>query len=214
MQQALIPVLATLAYVAACADEPPPPATSALTPPESSDSIESITLHPLFAAGFTCQNHWEGQLQFVGDALGADCLITDLVETEDVGAFSRYFKTNGTTNEDWFSWRAEVLAPVTGTVSRININPVTNEVGFLGQPPASFLIIERADGLSVLIAHVRELSVEQGAEVQAGQPIAKVGNNGFSRTPHIHIGAWAADGTPRQIQFDLRAHGALMQTEG
>jgi hypothetical protein len=219
MKPTLILGLAALVGLAACAQDAPqvpasepapvsPPAAEALAP------IDSVTLHPLFAAGFTCQNHWEGQLQFIGDALGADCLITDLVETEEGRVFSRYFKTDGATNEDWFSWRADVLAPMSGTVTRININPVTNEVGFLGQPPASFIILKREDGLSVLLAHVRELSVEEGASVEVGQPIAKVGNNGFSRTPHIHIGAWTADDTPLQIQFDLRAHGALMQNGG
>lgn len=218
MKHTLISMVALLVAGAACAiapTPPPEPAPDPVAPTEPAPApIQSVTLHPLFATGFTCQNHWEGQLQFIGDALGADCLVTDLVETEDGRAFSRYFKTDGRTNEDWFSWRADVLAPLSGTVTRININEVTNEPGYLGKPPASFVIIQDADGLSVLLAHVRELSVEEGAQVEAGQVIAKVGNNGFARTPHIHIGAWTAEDEPLQIQFDLRAHGALMAGEG
>lgn len=149
-------------------------------------------------------------MRFVGDALGADCLVTELVELNEARAFSRYFKSDGTENEDWFSWRADVLAPITGEVKRVVINPVTNEPGVLGQPPASFIIIENTEGISVLLAHVRELSVDEGDVVEAGQPIAKVGNNGFSRNPHIHIGAWTSDSEPLQIQFDLRSHGELM----
>lgn len=218
MKHTVISTLALLAAGTACAvapvPMPEPPPDPAAPPEEAPAPIQSVTLHPLFASGFTCQNHWEGQLQYIGDALGADCLVTELVETDEGRAFSRYFKTDGRSNEDWFSWRADVLAPISGTVTRININEVTNEPGFLGKPPASFVILKNADGLSVLLAHVRELSVEEGTRVEAGQVIAKVGNNGFARTPHIHIGAWTANNEPLQIQFDLRAQGALMAGAG
>ena len=44
--------------------------------------------------------------------------------------------------------------------------------------------------------------------VTAGQRVARVGNNGFSWYPRIHVGAWL-DETPLQTQFDLRAQGRL-----
>ena len=60
----------------------------------------------------------------------------------------------------------------------------------MGTGMASFVIIARADGLSVLVAHLDEPTVGVGASVTAGQTIGLVGNNGQSRHPHIHIGAW------------------------
>jgi len=64
---------------------------------------------------------------------------------------------------------------------------------------------------TVLYGHVREIEVEEGETVRPGEVVAKVGNNGNSRNPHIHIGAWeddasklgAKEGTPLQIQVDL-----------
>ncbi|WP_147302681.1 M23 family metallopeptidase [Thalassotalea euphylliae] len=38
---------------------------------------------------------------------------------------------------------------------------------------------------------------------QAGESIAKVGNNGYSCNPHIHVGAWK-DNLPLQIRFDQK----------
>ncbi|MEZ6022679.1 MAG: M23 family metallopeptidase [Hyphomonadaceae bacterium] len=97
-----------------------------------------------------------------------------------------------------------MLAPFDATVVRININPVVNVPGQLGRPPASFIVFERADGMRVLFAHVQDVQVEQGATVTAGQVVAHVGNNGYGRSPHIHVGAWKGE-TPYQIRWDLRS---------
>jgi len=35
--------------------------------------------------------------------------------------------------------------------------------------------------------------------------VGRVGNNGNSRAPHVHAGAWKAGDTPLQIQVDLYA---------
>ena len=122
----------------------------------------------------------------------------------------RSFRTNGLTNEDWYGWQEPVLAPFAASVERININSVVNKPGELGKPPASFVIFKREDGTRVLIAHVADVTVKEGDRVTAGQPFAKVGNNGFSRSPHIHVGAWR-EKTPLQIQFDLRAAARLVK---
>jgi murein DD-endopeptidase MepM/ murein hydrolase activator NlpD len=60
----------------------------------------------------------------------------------------------------------------------------------------------------VLVAHVTDVTVRVGDLVDAGAPVAKMGNNGFGRNPHIHVGAWR-DETPLQIRFDLRAAANL-----
>lgn len=56
----------------------------------------------------------------------------------------------------------------------------------------------------MVYAHVREIKVEEGQQVKAGEVVARVGNNGNSRSPHVHVGAWQ-DETPLQIQVDLYA---------
>lgn len=167
--------------------------------------IEAVTLHRIFNQYYQCGEHFAGEMQYVGDALGADCIIQG-GDVTDAGGFVRAFRTDGAANEDWYGWNAEVLAPFDGTVARVNINPVVNQPGQLGRPPASFVLFERADGMRVLFAHVQDLQVVQGDTVTAGQVVARVGNNGYGRSPHIHVGAWKDD-TPYQIRWDL-ASGA------
>ena len=38
--------------------------------------------------------------------------------------------------------------------------------------------IKNNDGVTVILVHVREIEVKEGQEVQAGEIVAKVGNNG------------------------------------
>ncbi|MEE2566264.1 M23 family metallopeptidase [Hyphobacterium marinum] len=165
--------------------------------------IDAVVLHPFTPQKYTCSEHFEGELPYPGDALGADCAVVGDNGTRRDGASS---------NADYYSWRQPVLAPFDGEVVATNTNPVTNEPGTLGSPPASFIILRRADGVMVMIGHVREVVVSEGDEVEAGQYMARIGNNGMSTSPHIHIGAWR-DETPLQIRWDLRAMGE-MRREG
>ena len=67
---------------------------------------------------------------------------------------------------------------------------------------ASSITFKTTEGHSVLLAHLQGVSVKEGDTVKRGVVVAKVGNNGYSRNPHIHIGAWDDEGTPLQIRFD------------
>jgi hypothetical protein len=177
-------------------------------PPDTAAPIEEVVLHPLFAADFMCSEHFEGQLPYLGDALGSDCMVMGGLEGDGESGYMKLYRTAGKTNEDWYGWREPVLSPIAGTVDRVNINPVVNTPGQMGEPPASFVMVTAADGTHVLLAHVSEPAVKQGDVVQAGQQLGVIGNNGFARAPHIHIGAWRGN-TPLQIRFDLRAMAAL-----
>lgn len=169
------------------------------------ETIETVTLHRLHTEYFACGEHYDGELQFVGDALGADCLVQSPVGAS--GGFVRPFRGNGSRNEDWYGWNAEVLAPFEGRVVRTHVNPVVNRPGRFGEPPASIIIFENADGVRVLFAHVQDIRVAEGDTVRAGQVVARVGNNGYGRSPHIHVGAWKGE-TPYQIRWNLRSNAA------
>ncbi|RCW42433.1 M23 family metallopeptidase [Paenibacillus prosopidis] len=58
-----------------------------------------------------------------------------------------------------------------------------------------------------------DLSVKEGDNVKAGDIVAKVGNNGYSRHPHIHVGAWKGN-IPLQIRFDLKSMGSQLKNLG
>ena len=157
------------------------------------------TLHPFTDKYYRCAEHPHDELSELGDALGQDCAIAET---------KTGFTGDGSRNEDYDSWNELLLAPIGGIVTRIRVNPVANVPGTLGKPPASTITFERYDGLKIVYAHVQEIEVKVGEPVVPGQPVARIGNNGMSRSPHLHVGAWLGD-QPYQIRWDLRALGAL-----
>lgn len=173
---------------------------------------EAVLAHPPFTGYYQCGEHYEGQFKFKGDALGSDCVVAELV-TEDGRTWSRTHRGDGRRNEDWFGWNAELLSPCDCTVVKLHLNPVTNLPGVLGKPPASHLVLERADGVRFLLAHLQAPTVAPGDAVRAGQPIARVGNNGYGRVPHVHVGAWRGE-LPLQIRWDQRAMNQVDRRDG
>jgi murein DD-endopeptidase MepM/ murein hydrolase activator NlpD len=55
-----------------------------------------------------------------------------------------------------------------------------------------------------MLAHLQDIQVREGDTVRAGEFIARVGNNGYSRNPHVHVAAWKDDAA-YQIRWDLRS---------
>lgn len=171
--------------------------------------IEAVTLHPFTDTDYMCSEHWEGQLPYAGDALGSDCVVFGGLEGDgSKGGFARLYASDGARNEDWYGWNRPVLAPFDGTVTKVIDNPVANTPGSFGKPPAALIIVKRVDGVEVMLGHLQAIRVKEGDAGRAGQEVARVGNNGFSRSPHVHVGAWKGE-APLQVRWDLRAMGAL-----
>ncbi|MEM9302770.1 MAG: peptidoglycan DD-metalloendopeptidase family protein [Pseudomonadota bacterium] len=161
----------------------------------------AVLAHPPFATYYTCSEH-SAALDFsLGDALGADCVV-QAFPADEQRFWLRSFTGDGSRNEDWHGWRKAVLSPCDCEVLSIHINEITNTPGTMTPGRASSVILERADGTRFVVAHIREPMVAAGATVAAGQALALVGNNGYSRHPHIHLGAWRGD-QPLQLRFDL-----------
>lgn len=167
-------------------------------------TIEEVTIHPVFSYAFASIEHHEGELLALGDALGRDCLVVRFVD-----GWYRFYAGDGSRNEDWYGWGADVLAPFAGVVESVRINPTTNQPGRHSGGVASTIVFRRDDDVSVMYAHVDQVELLPGDPVTAGQRVATVGNNGTSQCPHIHVGAWRDD-VPLQIRFDLHALGQLL----
>jgi murein DD-endopeptidase MepM/ murein hydrolase activator NlpD len=199
--------LALILLQAAAASAKPP----IIIPPKAAPvtgEIDQVTLGPIALEPFACTEHPLGQLSYAGDALGTDCTIVGGIT--DRGGFPREFKTDGKTNDDWYGWKVTLLAPFDGVVVGAYAKDEVNTPGVFGKPPAAVLQFRRADGVIVVYAHVTDLMVKVGDRVTAGQPVAKVGNNGVARSPHTHVGAWREkDSVPLQIRWDLRAMARL-----
>jgi hypothetical protein len=187
----------------------PAPKTVFVEPPrarEVTGSIEAVMLHPPFRQPFMCSEHHDKQMAHAGDALGADCLVGGGIDGSK--GFMGLYRTDGRTNEDWWGWGAEVLAPFDGTVVGVFANPRVNQPGTQGRPPSGMVQFRSEDGTMVIIGHVTDIAVAAGARVKAGQAVAKVGNNGPARAPHVHVGAYRGD-LPLQIRWDQRAMARL-----
>lgn len=174
----------------------------ALSQSVNAEGLDHVLAHPPFAGAYVCTEHFQGQLPYPGDDLGTDCLVTEIV-AEGGREWPRTHRGDGSRNEDWFSWNAPLLSPCECEVLKIHVNDVTNEPGRLGKPPASIIVLKREDGVHFMLAHVQDIKVEVGARVGYGDEVARIGNNGYGRTPHVHIGAWR-ERTPLQIRWDQR----------
>jgi hypothetical protein len=202
-------VLMFACAAAAHAQRPGPPG-AAFTEGRVVTAVDAVMIHPIVAAPFACSEHGVDPADpvILGDAAGADCTVIEY-DTQPSGRRPpRYFRNDGSRNEDWIGWGEALLAPFDGVVEEIQLNPVTNTPGTPGQGPSSFIVFRRADGVRVVYGHIADPRVAEGAEVASGQPVAAVGNNGFGYMPHTHVGAWTDD-LPVQVRFDLRALAAL-----
>lgn len=83
------------------------------------------------------------------------------------------------TGEDWFcDADSTLVSPATGVIAR---NRWDKSYG-------NYIVIATRDGNSILMAHMTAKAVvEEGASVQAGQVVGKIGSTGNSTGPHLHI---------------------------
>ena len=193
--------LALLADAAAA-----PPRTFVMPPKAASvaGEIHQALLGPLFKQVFFCVEHYYGQLDYAGDALGTDCMIGGGIDGRS--GYMKLYRTTGKTNPDWYGWHADVLAPVDGTVIGVLAKSDDNVPGTMGRPPAAMLQFRTDDGIIVVYGHVTDIRVKVGDRVKRGDVVALDGNNGMARAPHIHVGAYvAATAEPLQIRWDQRA---------
>ncbi|MCF6319512.1 MAG: peptidoglycan DD-metalloendopeptidase family protein [Proteobacteria bacterium] len=168
-------------------------------------ATDIVKIHAPVAESFTCTEHWDGQFKYKGDALGVDCVVQEFYHSGE-RMFMRPFKNKGHENEDWFGFGKNVLAPCDCTIESIHINDITNKPGIMTPGRASSVTFKMSDGTKILIAHVANVTVSVGELVKAGSVVATVGNNGYSRNPHLHIGAWN-EKQPLQIRFDQKTIG-------
>jgi murein DD-endopeptidase MepM/ murein hydrolase activator NlpD len=138
-----------------------------------------------------------------GDQLARDFIVMTIGKD----GIMRPFKpgSEGKRNEDWFTWRNDVLAPYSGTVAHVQQHDSTNQPGRLNSAAQHGQIqFKNEEDVVVSYVHLREIKVKEGQRVKVGEVVAKAGNNGSSIAPHVHVGAWK-DNMPLQIQVDLYA---------
>lgn len=115
-----------------------------------------------------------------------------------VGAWSHAFDfqratiaDDETTGENESIWGSIVVAPVAGTVERIRNDVPDNPLGGsnFSDNWGNHVVIHMEHGGWLLLAHLMQGSIGlvQGARLEPGTVIGRVGNSGRSPTPHLHM---------------------------
>jgi Peptidase family M23 len=107
------------------------------------------------------------------------------------------FRGDGSQNDDWHGFGADVLAVADGTVvaaqdGKPEQAPEQQVVG-IERPDdygGNFVTLAIAPGVYAFYAHLQpgSLTVKVGDHVQVGQKIGNLGNTGNSTGPHLHFG--------------------------
>lgn len=166
---------------------------------------KQIVLGPIYKERHFCSEHtavsWD-----LGDSLATDCIVVS-----DFGrGFPKFYRTDGKTNEDWYGWHADVLAPIDGKVVGTIVNNVENVPGTFGKGQASAIQILTSENQIVILVHVANIRVRIGDTVKAGQVVAQVGNSGIADAPHTHVGAYEKQtALPLQIRWNQAEQARL-----
>jgi murein DD-endopeptidase MepM/ murein hydrolase activator NlpD len=112
----------------------------------------------------------------------------DLVITDAKG---KSFKTNGSTNKDYYAFGQELLAPCDGEVVLV-VDGIKDNVPGTMNPvyvPGNSVIVKTANNEYLFFAHFKQHSIKvlEGQKVMKGQFLGLCGNSGNSSEPHLHF---------------------------
>ena len=112
----------------------------------------------------------------------------DIVITNEKGLS---FKNDGKTNEDYFAFGKDIIAPCDGEVV-LAVDGIKDNVPGEINPmytPGNSIIIKTTNKEYLFFAHFKQHSiiVKQGQKVKQGQLLGLCGNSGRSTEPHLHF---------------------------
>lgn len=112
----------------------------------------------------------------------------DLVITDKLGLS---YRTEGKTNEDYYAFGKEIIAPCAAEVVLVVDGVKDNIPGELNPVyvPGNTVILKTGNNEFLFFAHFRQHSirVKQGQKVKQGQLLGLCGNSGNSSEPHLHF---------------------------
>lgn len=78
------------------------------------------------------------------------------------------------------------IAADKGTAIVAAYNGVVKSTG-VGAKSGKYVLMQHSDGSETLYCHCSEILVDEGAVINAGEPIALVGSTGWATGPHLHF---------------------------
>jgi len=123
----------------------------------------------------------------------AETFTIDWIRWQD----GKVFRGDGTGNDDWYAYGADMLAVADGIVVSTR-NDMPDETPFqapehLNEPgdfAGNHVIIEIEPGVYAFYAHLApgSVTVSVGDSVETGDVVGKLGNSGSTSGPHLHFG--------------------------
>ena len=112
----------------------------------------------------------------------------DILITNDKGIS---YKTNGKTNDDFFAFGKEIIAPCDGEVVLV-VDGIKDNLPGKSNPvyaPGNSVIIKTENNEFLFFAHFKQhtIMVKQGQKIKKQQLIGLCGNSGNSSEPHLHF---------------------------
>jgi len=112
----------------------------------------------------------------------------DLLITDEKG---NSYKTIGQTNDDYYVFGKEIIAPAAGEVVLVVEGIKDNTPGEMNPiyVPGNTVIIKTANDEYLFFAHFKQhsIKVKQGQQVKQGEFLGLCGNSGNSTEPHLHF---------------------------
>ena len=101
------------------------------------------------------------------------------------------YKTDGKTNEDYYAFGKDLIAPCDGEIVLVVDGVKDNVPGILNHVyvPGNTVIIKTQNNEYLFFAHFKQHSivVKQGQNIKQGQLLGLCGNSGNSSEPHLHF---------------------------
>ncbi len=112
-----------------------------------------------------------------------DFVITD--------AKGKSFRTDGKTNEDYYAFGKEIIAPCDGEIVEAVDGVKENKPGEMNPiyVPGNSIMFKTSNNEFILFAHFKNhtIAVKEGQKVKKGQLLGLCGNTGNSSEPHLHF---------------------------
>lgn len=97
-------------------------------------------------------------------------------------------------NEDYFAWDQSVTLPLGGRVIRAKADApdITPPKQSAKETPVNEVYIRVSPETALSLSHFRQgtVTAKEGDRLDAGAALGRIGNSGWSSTPHLHIAAW------------------------
>jgi murein DD-endopeptidase MepM/ murein hydrolase activator NlpD len=101
------------------------------------------------------------------------------------------FKTDGRTNDDYYAFGKELIAPCDGEIVLVVDGVKDNKPGELNPiyVPGNTVILKTANNEYLFFGHFKQRSIKvvEGQKVKQGQALGLCGNSGNSSEPHLHF---------------------------